>query len=175
LLDPLAPPQTILAVPHPSPYRSPAFLNRSDSEGNCSFTVRTTSLASTIVSEFLAHPSCSYLKLVGGSPRRRLSLDLRRRLGQADSRSTLCPTGRMFSLAELATGRVLPRRSRILLLPFFPGPSTTTDSFDLTYLLGLSQTTPRHTCSPSLVSVISRFRGGRRGSRVLSSPRTFPG
>jgi len=138
-LDPLAPPQTILAVPHPSPYRSPAFLNRSDSEGNCPFTVRTTSLASTIVSEFLAHPSCSCLKLVGGSPpRRRLPLDLRRRLGQADSRSTLCPTRRMFSLAELATGRVLPRRSRILLLPFFPGLSTTTDSFDLTYLLGLS-------------------------------------
>jgi len=122
-LDLLAPPQTILAVPHPSPYRSPAFLNRSDSEGNCPFTVRTASnleVASTIVSEFLAHPSCSCLKLVGGSPRRRLPLDLRRRLGQADSRSTLFPTRRMFSLAELATGRVLPRRSRILLLPFFP-------------------------------------------------------
>jgi len=44
-LDPLAPPQTILAVPHPSSYRSPAFLNRSDSEGSCPFTVRTTSLA----------------------------------------------------------------------------------------------------------------------------------
>ena len=74
--------------------------------------------ASTIVSEFLAHPSCSCLKLVGGSPRRRLPLDLRRRLGQADSRSTLCPTRRMFSLAELATGRVLPNARGLCCYPF---------------------------------------------------------
>jgi len=115
-------------------------------------------VASTIISELLTHPSCSHLKLSGRITPETFAAGLAKASWPGRLSFHTLPNGKNV-LVDGAHNRGSAQTLADFIATLLPGLSTTNDSFNLTYLLGLSHSPPKEPLdtlaplfSPSLLS-----------------------